>query len=114
MKMCSGLTPVISRLRARRLELLALAEIGGEGHDLAIIGLLQPFQDHAGVEPARIGEDDAVDLIGHGSIRSANAALRGAGRPRSGSVSARGVRRPLNGACRRHVRGMQIMTRLRR
>ena len=62
MKICSGLTPASSALRARRLQLLALAEIGGEGDDLAIIGLLQPFQDHAGVEPARIGEDDAVDL----------------------------------------------------
>ncbi len=65
MKICSGLTPVSSALRARRLELLALAEVGGEGDDLALIGLLQPFEDHAGVEPARIGEDDSVDLLGH-------------------------------------------------
>ena len=44
------------RLLARRLKLLALAEIGREGDDLAAIGLLQPFQDDRGVEPARIGE----------------------------------------------------------
>jgi hypothetical protein len=32
-------------LLARRLELFALAEIGGEGDDLASVGLLKPFQD---------------------------------------------------------------------
>ena len=46
------------RLLARRLKLLALAEIGGEGDHLAAIGGLQPFQDDRGVEPARIGEHD--------------------------------------------------------
>ena len=50
------------RLLARRLELLALAEIGGEGDDLAAIGGLQPFQDDRGVEPARIGEHDFLDI----------------------------------------------------
>src|SRR5258705_447789 len=43
-------------LLARGLELLALAEIGSEGHDLAGVGLLQPFQDDRGVEPAGISE----------------------------------------------------------
>ena len=66
MKMCSGLTPISSRLGARGLELLALAEVGGEGDDLAVIGLLQPLQDHAGVEAARIGEDDPLDVFAHG------------------------------------------------
>jgi hypothetical protein len=70
-----GLHARLLGLAPRGLELLALAEIGGEGHDLALIFLLQPFQDHAGVQPARIGEDDAVDagvadgavdLVGHG------------------------------------------------
>ncbi len=50
----------------RRLQLLALPQIGGKGHDLTLVGLLQPFQDHAGVEPSREGKDNAVDLIGHG------------------------------------------------
>ena len=54
------------RLGARRLEFLALAEIGGEGDDLAIVGLLQPFEDDAGVEAARIGEDHAIDGLRHG------------------------------------------------
>ena len=46
----------------RRLELLALAEIGGEGHDLARIGLLQPFEDDRGVEPAGIGKHHLLDV----------------------------------------------------
>src|SRR6185437_11337475 len=41
------------RLLARRLELLALAEIGGEGDNLAAIGGLQPLQDNRGIEPTR-------------------------------------------------------------
>ena len=52
-------------LPARRLQLLALAEIGGEGDDLAAIGLLQPAQDHRGVEPARIGQHDFFDIGRH-------------------------------------------------
>ncbi len=32
-------------LLARRAQFIALAEIGSEGHDLATIGRLQPFQD---------------------------------------------------------------------
>ena len=54
------------RLAPRRLELLALAEIGREGHDLAAVGGLQPFQDDRGVEPAGIGEHDLLDgAVGH-------------------------------------------------
>ena len=53
-------------LLARRLELLALAEIGGEGDDLAPIGLLKPFQDDRGVEPAGISEHHLFDGGCHG------------------------------------------------
>ena len=67
MKICSSLDPHQLGLGARRLQFLALAEIGGEGHDLAGIGLLQPFEDDAGVEAARISEDDAVDRLRHGA-----------------------------------------------
>ena len=52
-------------LLARRLQLFALAQIGGEGHHLAIIRLLQPFQDDRGVQPARIGQHDLLDIICH-------------------------------------------------
>ena len=62
MKMFSGLMPSSSRLAPRRLDLLALAEIGGEGDDLRAIFGLQPFQDDRGVEPARISEDDLLRL----------------------------------------------------
>src|SRR5262249_10536416 len=53
------------RLVARRRKLLALAEIGREGDDLAAIGGLQPFEDGRGIEPARIGEHDFLDVFGH-------------------------------------------------
>jgi hypothetical protein len=52
-------------LAARRLELFALAEVGGEGDDLAAVFGLEPFEDDRGVEPAGIGEDDLVQR-GHG------------------------------------------------
>src|SRR3546814_17103381 len=62
-------------LLARRFQLCALAEVGGEGDHLAAIGLLQPFQDHRGVEAAGIGEnhllDAAVFAAAHGEHRSA-------------------------------------------
>jgi len=51
-------------LLARRLELLALAEVGGEGDHLALIFLLEPFQDHR-VQAARIGEHDFLDVVAH-------------------------------------------------
>jgi GAF domain-containing protein len=49
-------------LLARRLQFLALAEIGGEGHDLAAVLRLEPFQDDRGVEAAGIGEHDFLGL----------------------------------------------------
>ena len=52
-------------LLARRLQFLALAEIGGEGDDFATIRFLQPAQDHRRIEPARIGQDDFFDIGRH-------------------------------------------------
>ena len=52
-------------LAARRLQLLALAEIGGESHHLGAVGRLQPFQDDRGVEAAGIGEHDLFDVTRH-------------------------------------------------
>jgi hypothetical protein len=60
------------RLLARGLDLLALAEVGGEGDHLAAIGGLQPFQDDGGIEAAGIGEHHLFHLVllgaalGHG------------------------------------------------
>ena len=64
-----GLDAEHQRLLPRRLELLALAEIGGKGHHLAAVGGLQPFEDDRGIEPARIGEHDFFHIaFGHGSL----------------------------------------------
>ena len=43
-------------------QFLALTEIGSEGHDLAAVGLLQPFQDDRRVQSARVGEDGFFHL----------------------------------------------------
>ena len=48
-----------------RLQLLALAEVGGEGHHLAAVGLLQPLQDDRRVQAAGVGEHDAFTLSSH-------------------------------------------------
>ena len=60
------LDPHALGLFPRRPELLALADIGGECHDLAAIGLLQPAQDDRRIEAARIGEHDFFDAWFHG------------------------------------------------
>ena len=50
------------RLAPRRLDLLALPQVGGEGDDLRVIFGLQPFEDDRGVEPARISEHDLLGV----------------------------------------------------
>ena len=51
--------PSLQRLLARAgSSFLALADVGGEGHDFAAVGVLQPFQDDGGVEAAGVGEHD--------------------------------------------------------
>jgi hypothetical protein len=60
-----GLDPHQLGLGARRLELLALPQVGGEGHDFALVRRLKPLQDDAGVEPAGVGEHHAAQAIGH-------------------------------------------------
>ena len=62
-----GLDPQQDRLLARWFKLFALAQIGSEGHDLAAIFGLQPFQDDRRIQTARIGEDDFFGL-GHHSL----------------------------------------------
>ena len=52
-------------LGAGGFQLLALAEVGREGHHLAAIGLPEPVQDDGGVEAARIGEHHPLDLVAH-------------------------------------------------
>ena len=52
-------------LFARRLELLALAQVGGEGHHLAAVAVLQPAQDDRGVEPAGVRQNDPAHALCH-------------------------------------------------
>ena len=52
-------------LGAGGFQLFALTQIGGEGHDLATIFGLQPFQDDRGVEAAGIGKNNLF-RCGHG------------------------------------------------
>ena len=49
-------------LGARRLKLFALTQIGGKCHNLAGIGLLQPFKNNGCVETARIGQHHFLDI----------------------------------------------------
>src|SRR5882672_10153934 len=53
------------RLLPCGLQLLALAEVGGEGHDLASVGGLQPLQNDRGIETARIGEHYLLHILAH-------------------------------------------------
>ena len=52
-------------LGARRFELLALADVGGEGHHLAPISVLQPFEDHRSIEAAGVRQHCFVDGAWH-------------------------------------------------
>ena len=57
-----GLDSEQQRLVARGRQLLALAEIGREGDDLAAIGYLQPLENDGRIEAARIGEHHLLDI----------------------------------------------------
>ena len=60
-----GLDAHQHRLFAGRGQFAFLPQISGECHHFAIIGYLEPLEDHRGVEAARIGKNDAFDG-GHG------------------------------------------------
>ena len=47
-------------------ELLLLAEVGGEGHDLRAVALLEVLEDDGGVEASGVGEN----VGGHGWVSS--------------------------------------------
>jgi len=44
----------------RWAQFFALPEIGSESHDLALIFLLQPFQNDAGIKPSGKDQNHAV------------------------------------------------------
>lgn len=60
------------RLLAGRFKFFALAEIGGKGHDFRAQFRLKPLQDDRGVEAARIGENDFLNVfpLAHNSLPS--------------------------------------------
>ena len=75
---------------ARGRQFLALADVGGEGDDLAAVALLQPAQDDRRVEPAGVGEYHLFRHLTHGlSLPPAQAA---ASRGRSPGVCGGHVR----------------------
>ena len=85
-----GLDPHQLGLGARGLQFFALPQIGGEGHHFAAIGDLQPLQDDAGIETARIGEDDALEGLGHdGTFGEGMTRARLAARPRDATPAMR-------------------------
>src|SRR5438876_5413777 len=53
----------LSRLRLDGLQVLSLAQVRAEGHHLAAIGLLQPFEDDRRVEAARVGQHNLLDHL---------------------------------------------------
>jgi hypothetical protein len=81
-------------LLAGRLQLLALAQIGGEGHHLAAVGILQPAQDNGGIQPARIGQHDFLDLVRHGDKSAKQMDGKSGGTIAAKARGARGTRRP--------------------
>ncbi len=95
-------------LVARRLDFLALAEIGGECHHLAAALDAQPFCDHRGVEPARIGKDDFTGGRGAGHEREflkyrPAMQARGVRAPRY----QRSARRAIRAACTGHAKHLR-------
>ena len=51
-----------------RVVLAGLAEVDGEADHLGLVGVLDPLQHHAGVEPARVEQQDAPHLGGVGLV----------------------------------------------
>jgi hypothetical protein len=62
-----------------RLQLLALADVGGEGDDLAAVVVLQPLQDDGGVEAPRVGQHDFLDLTHSRQVRLGSLSSSGSG-----------------------------------
>src|SRR5690606_7671189 len=73
-------------LGARRFDFLALADVGGERHHFAAVGIGEPLEDDGGVEPPGVGQNDLVDLF-HWSPWKWRARLRGGGRWKNGDYS---------------------------
>src|SRR5215469_2043215 len=78
------------RLLARRFELFALTQIGGECHNLAAIGFLQPAQDYRCVEPAGVRKNDLFHRVGHATVPPnaiSGCPIRRSRKPRTASIA---------------------------
>ena len=81
----------LQRLGARRLQLFALAEVGGEGDDFALVHVLQPLEDDRGIQTARIGQHNLLDVAHLRSLSSFRSCPE-AGIPSKPSARAAGSR----------------------
>ena len=75
-------------LGASRFDFLALAEVGGEGHHFAVIGILQPLQNYRGIQAAGIRQDYLLHIrhaiTPRGSSRKATILRRAFGKLQRG------------------------------
>ena len=53
---------------AGRLQFFTLPQIGGEGHNLTAIGVLQPAQDDRGIQATGICQYDLINVFFHASL----------------------------------------------
>ena len=89
--------------------LARLAEVDGQADDLGPVGVLDPLQHHAGVEPARVEQQDPLDLGGVGLVAGGRlvvqrirGCLRSLGAHRTGSLACLREARPATALrCRR-------------
>ena len=56
----AGLYAHLDGFGTGRFNFLALADVSGEGDHLAVVFVLQPFEDDGGVQTTRIGENNAL------------------------------------------------------
>ena len=77
--------PNVERLLPRRLQLLALADVGRERDHFRLVVVLQPLEDHGGVEAAGIGEDDFAD-VAHGMRPEASVRRKAGGSGHRGTT----------------------------
>ena len=66
----------LQRLGARRLKLFPLAEVGRKGDHFALVHILQPLEDDRGIQTARIGQYNLLDVAHFRSLVSINRAAQ--------------------------------------
>ena len=70
-----------------RGEFFALAQVSAKGNHFALVGIDQPAQDHRGIQPAAVSEDDFLDICHSGTLPKKSAStLARTGRHDNGDV----------------------------